>query len=52
MRGVAGILALTQATDPNRFAAVESMFPDVNRRRRSDESLLVVLVRLEILIAG
>jgi hypothetical protein len=49
MRGVASILAQkTQATDPDRFAAVESMIADVNRCGRSDNG---VPIRHEILIA-
>ena len=51
MRGVASILAQTQAADPDRFAAVESVIADVKRRGRSDNSLLVVSIHYETLIA-
>jgi hypothetical protein len=51
MRGVAGILAQTRAADPSPFAAVKSMIADVNRSWRSDNGLLVVPIRHEILIA-
>jgi hypothetical protein len=51
MRGVASVLAQTQAADPGRFAAVESMIADANRCWRSDNGLLVVPIRHEILIA-
>ena len=51
MRGVASILAQTQAADPSPFAAVKSMIADVNRSWRSDNGLLVVPIRHEILIA-
>jgi hypothetical protein len=50
MRGVASILAQTQAADPDRFAAVESMIADANRCGR-DNGLLVASIRHEILIA-
>ncbi|MDB5604375.1 MAG: hypothetical protein JWP25_1275 [Bradyrhizobium sp.] len=52
MRGVASILAQTQAADPDRFAAVESMMADVKRRGRSDNGLLAVPIHYEMLIAG
>jgi hypothetical protein len=51
MRGIASILVQSQADDPDRFAAVESMIADVNRCGRSDNGLLVVPIRHEILIA-
>ena len=51
MRGVASILAQTQMADPNRFVAVESMIADVKRCGRSDNGLLVVPIRYELLIA-
>jgi hypothetical protein len=51
MRSVASILAQTRAADPDRCAAVESMIADVNRCGRSDDGLLVVPIRHEILIA-
>jgi hypothetical protein len=51
MRGVASILAQTQAADPDQFAAIESMIADVKRCGRSDNSLLVVPIRYETLIA-
>jgi len=51
MRGVASILAQTQAADPDRFATVQSMIADVKRCGRSDNCLLVVPIRDEILLA-
>ena len=51
MRGLASILAQTQAADPDQFAAVESMIADVKRCGRSDNGLLVVSIRHELLIA-
>lgn len=51
MWGVTSILAQTQAADPSRFAAVESMIADANRSWRSDNGLFVVPIRREILIA-
>jgi hypothetical protein len=51
MRGVASILAQTQAADPDQFAAVESMIADVKRCGRSDNGLLVVPIRYELPIA-
>jgi hypothetical protein len=42
MRGVASILAQTQAADPDRSAAVENMIAGVNRYGRSDNGLLAV----------
>jgi hypothetical protein len=51
MRGVASIVAQTQAADPSPFAAVESMIADLNRSWRSDHGVLVVPIRHEILIA-
>jgi hypothetical protein len=45
MCGVASIL------NPDRFAAVESIIADADRCGRSDNGLLVVPIRHEILIA-
>ncbi len=52
MRGVASILAQTQAADPDRCAAVEGMIADVKRCGRSDNGLLVVPIRYELPIAS
>jgi hypothetical protein len=52
MPGIASIFAQTQAADPDRLAVVESsMVADVNRCGRSDNRLLIVPIRHEILIA-